>query len=142
LAAFVLPFIPVDGGFGTFWSQTVGFQFTRESPFSIWGQNPGLDPLLTAAKLGVAGLAVAVAFFPRRRTTAQVAALGAAVLVATQVIAIHWFYLYIDWIVPFVLVALFCEYRTSRGREPRPVPATLHLAPRPPAPERELAGVP
>ncbi len=142
VASFVLPFIPVRGGFGTFWSQTVGFQFTRESPFSIWGQNPGLDTLLTVAKLAVAGLAVAVAFVPRRRTTAQVAALGAAVLIATQVIAIHWFYLYIDWIVPFVLVALFCEYRTGRGHVPRPQPATLHLAPQPLAPERELAGVP
>lgn len=140
-AALVLPFIPVKGGFGTFWSQTIGFQFTRESPFSIWGQNPSLDWLLTIAKLGAAALAVGVAFFPRRRTTVQVAALGAAVLIATQVIAIHWFYLYIDWFLPFLLVALFCEYRTSRGRELRPEPATVEIATAPLARDRELASV-
>ena len=140
-AALVLPFIPAKGGFGTFWSQTIGFQFTRESPFSIWGQNPSLDWLLTIAKLGAAALAVGVAFFPRRRTTVQVAALGAAVLIATQVIAIHWFYLYIDWFLPFLLVALFCEYRTSRGRELRPEPATVEIAPAPLARDRELASV-
>jgi hypothetical protein len=139
LAICVLPFIPAKGGFGTFWSQTLGFQFTRESPFSIWGQNPNLDWLLTILKLGAAALAVAVAFYPRRRTEVQVAALGAAVLIATQVIAIHWFYLYIDWFVPFLLVALFCEYRTGRGRETSPEPATVEIAPTPL--ERELAGV-
>jgi hypothetical protein len=139
ILALVLPYIPEKGGFETFWSQTIGFQFTRESPFSIWGQNPGLDGLLTALKLGAAALAVAVAFVPRRRTIAQVAALGAAVLIATQVIAIHWFYLYIDWFIPFVLVALFCEYRTARGREQRPEPATVEIAPAPLERERELA---
>ena len=141
LAALVLPFIPAKGGFGTFWSQTIGFQFTRQSPFSIWGQNPGLDWLLTLLKVGAAGLAVAVAFFPRRRSEVQVAALGAAVLIATQLIAIHWFYLYIDWFVPFALVALFHEYRTDRGRKQRPEPSTVEIAPTPLAPERELAGV-
>jgi hypothetical protein len=139
--AMVLPFIPVKGGFDTFWSQTIGFQFTRESPFSIWGQNPGLDPLLTVVKLGVAALAVAVAFVPRQRSTAQVAALGAAVLIGTQLVAIHWFYLYIDWFIPFALVALFHEYRTAHGREQRPAPATVEIAPTPLERERELTGV-
>jgi hypothetical protein len=137
----VLPFIPAKGGFHTFWSQTIGFQFSRESPFSIWGQNAGLDGLLTVAKVGAAALAVAVAFIPRHRSTAQVAALGAAVLIATQIIAIHWFYLYIDWFVPFALVALFCEYRTADGREQRPEPVTVEIAPTPLEQERELAGV-
>jgi len=141
-AAFVLPFIPAKGGFGTFWSQTVGFQFTRESPFSIWGQNPSLDGVLTVAKLGVAALAVLVAFRPRRRSTAQVAALGAAVIVATQLIAIHWFYLYIDWFVPFAFLALFCEYRTGPRHLPQAdQPVAVELPPRPLEPQYELAGV-
>jgi hypothetical protein len=140
-AVLVVPFIPVKGGFDTFWSQTIGFQFTRESPFSVWGQNPSLDPLLSLAKLGVVWLAVMVAFVPRQRTIAQVAALGAAVLIATQAIAIHWFYLYIDWFVPFVLVALFCEYRTSRGPEPHPEPVAVEIGPRPLERPRELAGI-
>ena len=83
-----------------FWDQTIGFQFDRESPFSIWGQNPGLDPLLSVVKVAVVGLGVLVAFVPRRRDALQVAALGAAVLIATQLIAIHWFYLYIVWFAP------------------------------------------
>jgi hypothetical protein len=141
VVALVLPFIPAKGGFDTFWSQTIGFQFTRESPFSIWGQNPSLDGLLTVMKLGAAALALAVAFVPRRRTAAQVAALGAAVLIATQIIAIHWFYLYIDWFVPFALAALFCEYHTAHGREHRPEPAAVEIPPTPLERERELAGV-
>jgi len=145
VVAFVLPFIPAKGGFHTFWSQTVGFQFSRESPFSIWGQNPGLDGLLTVAKIAAAGLAIAVAFVPRRRTIEQVAALGAAVLIASQVIAIHWFYLYIDWFAPFVLVALFSEYRTGHGLEQESEPAVVEIAPTPlerqRERERELAGI-
>jgi hypothetical protein len=143
VAALVLPFIPAKGGFGTFWSQTLGFQLSRQSPFSIWGQNPSLDGLLTVTKIGVVALAVAVAFVPRRRTAVQVAALGAAVVIATQLTAIHWFYLYIDWFMPFALVALFCEYATGRGREGRPEPATVEIGPKPLASrrERELVGV-
>jgi hypothetical protein len=136
----VLPVIPGDGGLRTMYDQTIGFQLTRESPFSVWGQNPGLDPLLWVVKGAVAGLAVAVAFVPRRRDALQVAALGAAVLIATQLIAIHWFYLYIVWFAPFLLVALFGEYATARGglaRSPETVRAPVAAAREP-----ELAGVP
>ena len=115
----VVPFIPVEGGWHVFWDQTMGFQFGRQSPFSIWGQNPGLDPLLAVVKLAVVALGVLVAFVPRRRDALQVAALGAAVLLATQLTAIHWFYLYIVWFAPFLLVALFGEYSTARGRARR-----------------------
>jgi hypothetical protein len=138
--AVVLPFVPDHGGFGVFYSQTIGFQFGRSSPFSIWGQNPSLDWLLTIVKLGAAALCVAVAFVPRQRTTAQVAALGAAVLVASQLIAIHWFYLYIDWFMPFALVALFSEYRTRRDGVRRDEPASVETAPLT-EPRRELVGV-
>jgi hypothetical protein len=43
----------------------------------------------------------------------QVAALGAAVLIAVQLPAIHWFYFYVAWFMPFVLVGLFLAYRTD-----------------------------
>ena len=71
------------------------------------------------------GLGILVAFVPRRRDALQVAALGAAVLLATQLIAIHWFYLYIVWFTPFLLAALFGEYSTTRGRVEEPVPAAV-----------------
>jgi hypothetical protein len=93
--------------------------------------------LLTIVKVAAIALAVAVAFVPRRRDTLQVAALGAAVLLATQLIAIHWFYLYIVWFAPFMLVALFGEYSTGDSRAPTApsrritVPAPRERAPEP-----------
>jgi hypothetical protein len=124
----VLPYIPGEGGLKVFWDQTIGFQLSRESPFSVWGQNPGLDPLLAVVNVAAVALALTVAFVPRRRDALQVAALGAAVLIASQFLAIHWFYLYIVWFAPFVLVALFGEYSTARGRVEGP-PAETVAAP-------------
>jgi uncharacterized BrkB/YihY/UPF0761 family membrane protein len=104
-----LPFIP-DQGLHQVWDRTLGYQLGRDSPFSIWGQNPGLEWLWTAVKVAALALAMGVAFVPRRKTPVQVAALGAAVLVAFQLTASHWFYLYIVWFLPFALVAFFCRY--------------------------------
>ena len=132
--ATVVPVIPPEGGLRVMYDQTIGFQLSRESPFSIWGQNPGLDPLLSVVKVAAVALVVAVAFVPRRRDALQVAALGAAVLIATQLVAAHWFYLYIAWFAPFMLAALFGEYSTARVASPRatePVPAPDTLERRP-----------
>ena len=51
-------------------------------------------------------LAIAAAFVPRHRTIVEVGALGAAILIAFQLGLTHWFYLYIPWFFPFVIVAL------------------------------------
>jgi glycosyl transferase family 87 len=133
----VLPYVSGEGGLKVAYDQTIGFQLTRESPFSVWGQNPGLEPLLWVVKIAAAALAVAVAFVPRRRNTLQVAALGAAVLIATQFVAMHWFYLYIVWFAPFLFVALFGEYSTVRGRARVPAPQPVREPVRAP---RELVG--
>ena len=106
----VVPFLP-DGGLRDFYDTTIGFHAGRESPFSVWGQEPGLDWLQTVLKVAVAGLALAVAFVPRRRDTVQVAALAAAVLIGLQLVTVHWFYLYIVWFAPLVLAALFAAQR-------------------------------
>jgi hypothetical protein len=113
--AFALPFVPFvpHGGLRAVYDRTLGYQVGRESPFSIWGQHD-LGTLWTAAKVAAAGLAVLVAFVPRRKTPVQVAALGAAVLVAFQIAAAHWFYLYIVWFAPFAFVALTARYSTER----------------------------
>jgi hypothetical protein len=137
IAVLVVPFVPDPG---VFWGQTIGFQLGRFSPFSVWGQNPSLGWLLTILKIGAAGLAVAAAFVPRRRSTAQVAALAAALLIAAQLVAMHWFYFYIDWFVPFTLAALFCEYVTRPGHERERQPARVEIPPVT-EPQRELAGV-
>ena len=105
LAVTVLPFVP-DGGLRELYDRTVGYQAGRGSPFSVWGQTD-LDWLQTAVKVAAVGLALLVAFVPRRAGERQVAALGAAVLIALQLPVTHWFYLYVVWFVPFVLVALF-----------------------------------
>ena len=111
----ILPFVP-DGGLRELYDRTVGYQASRPSPFSIWGQVESLDWLQLAVKIGAAVLALLVAFVPRRVDARAVAALGAAVLIALQLTATHWFYLYIVWFVPFVLVALFAAHRALPAR--------------------------
>ena len=121
LVATVAPFVP-DGGLRELYDRTIGYQAGRPSPFSIWGQVDSLDWLQTVLKVAAAGLALLVAFVPRRPDLRQTAALGAAVLIVIQLVATHWFYLYIVWFVPFVLVALFAAHGRP-AREPVPEPA-------------------
>jgi hypothetical protein len=91
-------------GLHTFYDRTLAFQSDRGSPFSIWGlyDLPGRNVVLAGALV----LAVAVAFVPRRRDELTIAALGAAVLIALQLAATHWFYLYLVWFLPLLLIAL------------------------------------
>jgi hypothetical protein len=111
LAVVVVAFVPFLGpGIKEVWHRTLGYQITRPSPFSVWGQASWLDWLHTVVKVIAVGLAVIVAFVPRRRDPVTVAALGAAILVAFQLAAGHWFYLYIVWFAPFALVTLFAPY--------------------------------
>jgi hypothetical protein len=105
LALTVLPFVP-DGGLRELYDRTMGYQASRGSPFSIWGQVDSLGWLQTAVKVGAAALALLVAFVPRRPDERQVAALGATVLIALQLTVAHWFYLYVVWFLPFVLVVV------------------------------------
>ena len=117
----LVPFIP-DGGLREFYDRTLGYQATRSSPFSIWGQAPSLDWLQSVARLAAAALAVGVAFWPRRRDAVQIAALAAAVTIAVQLAAGHWFYFYVVWFLPFVLVASFAG-RTHIAPERERAPA-------------------
>jgi hypothetical protein len=55
-----------------------------------------------------------------------VAALGAAVVIAVQLPAVHWFYLYIVWFLPLVLVAVLGDSPKHEEPEaPAPVADTL-----------------
>ncbi|MGH2951545.1 MAG: hypothetical protein ACRDKX_05825, partial [Solirubrobacterales bacterium] len=89
------------------YDRTLGYQATRGSPFSVWGQAPSLDFAQAPARIAAVALALAVALWPRFRSPAQVAALAAAVTIAVQLTATHWFYFYVVWFLPFVLVAVF-----------------------------------
>jgi Protein of unknown function (DUF2029). len=95
-----------DPGLSTFWHRTIAEQGGRNSPFSVWGQAHSLGWLQTVVKAAVVGLALLVAFRPRRRDHVTVAALGAAVMIGMQLTVDHWFYLYIPWFLPFLLIAL------------------------------------
>jgi hypothetical protein len=119
LVVTVVPFIP-DGGPRELYDRTVGYQAGRPSPFSVWGQVDSLDWLQTVVKVSAVGLALAVVVVPRRPDARQVAALGAAVLIALQLAVTHWFYLYVVWFVPFVLVAMFGAYRERAPEAARP----------------------
>ena len=113
LAAFVIAvgvsvavFLP-PGGLKEMWDHTIGFQLTRADIFSIWALHPSLAPIKVAIEAVAVILAVVVAFRPRgARTPAQVAALAAALTIAMQLPAVHWFYLYIVWFLPLVLIAV------------------------------------
>jgi hypothetical protein len=124
LAKFTLAFLLVAGlalvpaalgtGLHTFYDRTIHYQATRPAPFSIWGLWGHLGVLQHVVQGAAVVLALAVAFVPRQRTPVQVAALAAAVLIALQLGVTYWFYLYIVWFLPAVLVALF-----ARRPEPR-----------------------
>jgi len=96
-----------------FFNRTIRFQVGRDSPFSIWdwGQYhakglPNLRLLQRIAEgLLVLG-AIALAFVPRRRTPLRMAALTAALLVGFEFVLTHWYYPYLPWFYPFVVLAL------------------------------------
>lgn len=121
VGASIALFLP-SGGLKEMWDHTIGFQLTRTDIFSIWALHPTLAPIKVAVEGFAVILAVAVAFRPRgARTPAQVAALGAAVTIAVQLPALHWFYLYIVWFLPLVLVAVLAS---DAPAAPDTVPAT------------------
>jgi hypothetical protein len=104
-AVAMLPVILV-GDPRTFWDRTIGFQHDRESPFSIWGLWSGLEGLQTTVQAGAVLLALVVGVWPRRPTLTQMAACGAAVLIAVQLGLDYWFFLYVVWFFPLAIVAL------------------------------------
>jgi hypothetical protein len=115
------------------WERTLGFQQDRESPFSIWGFYELPDGVQLAAQALAAGFAVAVAllrgFAPAR--PAELAALAAAVLIAVQLTADHWFYLYLVWFAPLVWVALLTTAPDAGSARSTPPAAPARATPAP-----------
>lgn len=111
--AFLVVLWPLlDPGLSTFYDRTIAYQSGRDSPFSIWGQT-SLEPLRIALLIGVATLSLTFAFRPKDKQLFQVAALGAALLIGLQLTMQHWFYLYIVWFYPLLLVAMASLERES-----------------------------
>jgi hypothetical protein len=112
----------INPGLSTVYDRTIAYQAGRNSPFSIWGQVPSLEPLRVAILAATAALSLLVAFRPRRKSLVQVAAFGAALLIALQLTMHHWFYLYIVWFYPLLLLAMATVSPTSSAEEPGPSP--------------------
>jgi hypothetical protein len=131
------------GGLSEFYDHTISFQLHRIDVFSPWALHPSLAPLKVGLEVLVLAFLAALAFVPRRRSLVQVAALAAAATIAIQLPAVHWFYYYIVWFIPFLLVASLTprpalqaaqEPAGVRAEAPSPSPV---VDPGPPA----LAGV-
>lgn len=120
----------LDGASGlrAFWSRTIGYQLGRDSPFSVWGQHPGLRPLQIAIMAAVGIAAVAVLRWPRRLDLLTVTALSGALMIGLQLTLTHWFYLYIPWFMPFALLAMVPVWPAPE-RAPAPEPDAAPAAP-------------
>ena len=90
----------------TIYERTIEYQANRGSPFSVWGLYGGLHGVQTAVQVAAVVLALALAVLPRRADVVGLAAACAAIVIATQLGVEHWFYLYIPWFFPLVMVAL------------------------------------
>jgi hypothetical protein len=124
----------IDPGLHTVYDRTIAYQAGRSSPFSIWGQVPSLEPLRVAVLIGVGALSLLFAFRPKDKQLFQVAALGAALLIGVQLTMHHWFYLYIVWFYPLLLVAM-----ASLSRAPDTPPNGLYFFGNPSTASRPLS---
>jgi hypothetical protein len=116
--AVYLPLMP-DGGVSELYDRTLGFQEERSGWVRLWASFPGLDWLQTLTQLAVAGLAVAVAFAPRRKTAFQLVALSAALLIAAQLSGRNWSAAYAVWFAPLAFGGLLGAYDCADVPRPR-----------------------
>ena len=101
----------------TIYERTIAYQANRGSPFSVWGLYGGLGAAQLAVQIAAVALAVGLAVLPRRGDLVGLAAGCAAVLIATQLGVEHWFYLYIPWFFPLVLIALLGRFSDPARRQ-------------------------
>ncbi len=102
----------------TIYERTIEYQASRGSPFSVWGLY-GWHGAETVVEMAAVLLALALAVIPRRaggHPIIGLAAACAAIVIAVQLGIEHWFYLYIPWFFPLVMVA----FLGARAGSPRP----------------------
>lgn len=116
------------------YDRTLGFQTSRGSPFSIWGlyELPGLQHTWQALSVL---LAVALALLPsKRKDVVGLAACAAAIVIALQGGVTHWFYLYVVWFFPLVMVAGLARYGDEGEDEHPPAQPVAPASVAPPVP--------
>ncbi len=120
-AAAALAFVPAlsHDSLHTIYERTIVYQANRGSPFSVWGLYGGLGGLQLAVEIAAVALALGLAVLPRRPDLVGLAAACAAVIIATQLGIEHWFYLYIPWFFPLIMLALLGRFSDPA----RPAPA-------------------
>ena len=111
LAAGALAAIPAldHSSLHTIYERTLAYQSDRQSPFSVWGLYGWHGAQRAAEGLALA-LALVLAVVPRRGDLVGLAAACAAVLIAEQLSVEHWFYLYIPWFFPVVMLAVLGRF--------------------------------
>jgi hypothetical protein len=90
----------------TIYARTIEYQANRGSPFSVWGLYGGLGGPQLAVEGAAVALAIGLSVLPRRGDLVGLSAACAAAIIATQLGIEHWFYLYIPWFFPLVMIAL------------------------------------
>ena len=139
VSAVVLAWPAIDPGLKTFYDRTIASQAGRDSPFSIWGQT-SLEPIRVALLTLLGALSVAFAFVPREKSLVQLAALSAALIILLQLTLHHWFYLYVVWFYPLLLIALAALPVRTNQPDPDRSPQRQHPLPtRPPPPSRSAS---
>jgi hypothetical protein len=93
----------------TIYARTIAYQAHRNSPFSVWGLYD-LHGVQHVAEGAAFALAVVLALVPRRQDMVGLAAGAAAILIGVQLGIEHWFYLYVPWFFPLVMVALLGRF--------------------------------
>jgi hypothetical protein len=99
-----------------FFDRTIWTQIERHSPFSLWdwGQYharglPDLAWLQHVLQGCLVVCALALGWWPRRRSALQLAAFTGALLIGFEIVLTHWSYFYLPWVFPFVAFALFAS---------------------------------
>ncbi|HMD52547.1 MAG TPA: glycosyltransferase 87 family protein, partial [Solirubrobacteraceae bacterium] len=115
VALVMIPAIAHDS-LHTIYERTLVYQANRGSPFSVWGLYGGLGAVKVAVEVAAVALALLLAVIPRRADLVGLAAACAAVLIASQLGIEHWFYLYIPWFLPAVLLAILGRFSDPPAR--------------------------
>jgi hypothetical protein len=122
VAAVAVPALAHDS-LHTIYERTIAYQSERNSPFSVWGLY-GWHGGEKAAEIGSVVLALVLAVIPRRGDLVGLAAGCAAILIGIELSIEHWFYLYIPWFFPLVMLALLGRYAPPLRSAPDGAAAT------------------